>query len=85
MIRINPSEVSQVDGQLIRRLLAGGRVGHVVMAEPAVAAQLNALANQMGEEPVRYGDILSQPAPDGPLNVRELVAYLWHYRTLLIS
>lgn len=85
MIRVNPSEITTVDNQLFRRLQAGGRVGNVAMADSAVAIQLAALAAEIGEEPIRYGDLIKQTPAFGGLRVEDLVAYLWHYRTLLIS
>jgi hypothetical protein len=85
MIRINRSEVTYVDNQLVRRLQSGGREGNVAMADPLVATQLAALAKQIGDEPIRYGDLLNRAEPKGDLSIQDLVAYLWHYRTLLIS
>lgn len=85
MIRVNSSEVTNLNNILFRRLQSGGRVGHVAMADTNVATQLAALFLQLGEEPIRYGDLIKQAPPEGPCGIAELVAYLWHYRTLLIS
>ena len=85
MIRINASEVTNANNMLYRRLQSGGRVGHVAMAAAPVAMQLAALSGQLGEEPTRYGDLIKQAPPEGPCGIAELIAYLWHYRTLLIS
>ena len=84
MIRINRSEVTDKDGVLFRRLQSGGRVGNVAMAGPEVSRQLALLAKQI-EEPQRFGDLLAEATPSGALSVRDLVSYLLHYRTLLMS
>lgn len=85
MIRVNPSEVIEIDGKLYRRLLSGGRLGAVAMANCKVAEQLAALTRDMDEQPVRYGDLVNGTERPDDLNIKDLIAYLWHYRTLLIS
>jgi Thermophilic metalloprotease (M29) len=85
MIRINSSEISYIDNQLVRRLQSGGRGGNVAMADREVATQLALLATQIGDEPIRFGELLNKTERLGQLSIEELISYLWHYRTLLIS
>ncbi|MEW8199274.1 MAG: hypothetical protein AB2777_16690 [Candidatus Thiodiazotropha endolucinida] len=85
MLRINPSEVIEINGMLYRRLRAGGRLGSVAMANCMVAEQLAALYRDICEKPVRYGDLVNGIEHKDDLNIMDLVSYLWHYRALLIS